>query len=64
MGTLIGFTASLADEGIIDLDYLNQEIDNDNPWVIWSVFIIFFILPMIAGHILAVFKMKQRKKQV
>ena len=49
--------------GIIDLEYINQEIDNDNFFVTYAFLIVCIVLPMWMAHILTTFKM-ERKKQV
>ena len=60
----LGFTGILADTGMIDLEYLDNEIENDNWYVIGGIFIIFVILPVWVAHILTVYKMEQIEKKV
>lgn len=62
--TIIGFTGALADAGIIDLEYLDQEIDNDNWIVIYGIFIVFLALPIFLAHFLTIYKMRIIDKKV
>ena len=48
--------------GIIDLEYINQEIDNDNLFVTYAFLIVCLVLPMWMAHILTTFKMERKKK--
>lgn len=50
------------DLGIIDLEYINQEIDNDNYVVTYVFLIVCLFLPMWMAHILTTFKMERKKK--
>lgn len=62
--TIVGFASGFADMGIIDLEYLNNEIENDNWYVIGGVGIVFLVLPIWVAHILTVYKMEQIRKKV
>lgn len=53
-----------SDLGIIDLEYINQEIDNDNWVVIYTFLIVCLFLPMWMAHILITFKMERKKKVI
>lgn len=61
---ILGFTGILADTGMIDLEYLDNEIENNNWYVIGGMLIIFVILPAWVAHILTVYKMEQIEKKV
>lgn len=50
------------DLDIIDLEYINQEIDNDNHVVTYVFLIVCLFLPMWMAHILTTFKMERKKK--
>lgn len=50
------------DLGIIDLEYINQEMDKDNKVVTYALLIVCLYLPMWMAHILTTFKMKRKKK--
>ena len=61
---ILGFTGVLADTGIIDLEYLDQEIENDNWYVISGMCIVFLALPILIAGILTDYKMEQIEKKV
>lgn len=61
---IIGFAGALADVGIIDLEYLDQEIDNDNWIVIYGVLIVFVVLPIFLANFLTIYKMRIIDKKV
>ena len=50
------------DLGIINLEYINQEIDNDNWVVTYTFLIVCLVLPMWMAHILTTIKMERKKK--
>lgn len=61
---ILGFAGALADVGIIDLEYLDQEIENDNEIVTYGILMVFVVLPIYLAHILTIYKMRKIEKKV
>lgn len=59
---LIFLTSTLAGMGLIDLEYLDQEIENDNPLVIYPIVAIFIGGSVIMGALLTRMKLERVQK--
>lgn len=62
--TIISFAGCFANVGIIDLEYLDQEIENGNEIVSYGILMVFVVLPIYLAHILTIYKMRRIEKKV